>query len=118
MQNAARTPAYLSAVAGGALATERGIHVSAEDILRRAIIERLMCDLWVDLDALCRDHEFPPESFTQELCTLEALRGDGLVALNGRCITVTGSGRPLLRVICAAFGSYLRNPEARYSRAI
>ncbi len=100
------------------LAAERGIAISAEDILRRAIIEQLMCNLAVDLDALCDAHGFPPRPFEQELNALEALRRDGLVEIEGPHIAVTEPGRPLLRVICAAFDTYLESAAARHSRAV
>ncbi len=118
VQNASHTPAYISAVDADTLAAERGIAISAEDILRRAIIEQLMCNLAVDLDALCDAHGFPPRPFEQELNALEALRRDGLVEIEGPHIAVTEPGRPLLRVICAAFDTYLESAAARHSRAV
>lgn len=118
VQNAAHTPAYVAAIDAGSLAAERGIAISGEDILRRAIIEQLMCNLSVDLDALCHAHGFPPRPFAAELAELEPLRGNGLVTTEDHKITVTEPGRPLLRVICAAFDTYLQNAAARHSRAV
>ena len=51
-QNHPATAAYAAQVRYGRLATVRGISLSAEDQLRAEIIERLMCDFWVDIDAL------------------------------------------------------------------
>ena len=118
VQNIVHTPAYISAIDTDSLAAERGISISREDILRRAIIEKLMCNLAVDLDSICHVHDFQPRSFEAELGALEPLRGDGLVTIEGPLITVTEPGRPLLRVICAAFDTYLQNAEARHSRAV
>lgn len=118
MQNASSTPTYLRTIAGGTLAAGRGIHLSAEDILRRAIIERLMCDLSVDLGALCRRHGIPARDFAAELESLDALRRDGMVEINRRRVTVIAPGRPLLRLVCAAFDSYLQQGEVRHSRAV
>jgi len=70
------------------------------------------------LDSICHAHDFQPRSFEAELGALEPLRGDGLVTIEGPLITVTEPGRPLLRVICAAFDTYLQNAEARHSRAV
>lgn len=47
-QNAAGTSAYQRAIQSGGLATQRGYAFSAEDLLRGAMIEELMCDFEVD----------------------------------------------------------------------
>ncbi len=118
IQNAARTPAYNSTIDAHGLAAERGIALSADDVMRRRIIESLMCRLSVDLDAICDGSGFSPASFAAELGELETLRRGGLVEIAGGRIDVTASGRPLLRIVCAAFDSYLRTEVARHSRAI
>ena len=56
VQNAPGTVAYRETLATGRLATVRGRAVTAEDRLRRAVIERLMCDLAVDLETVAADH--------------------------------------------------------------
>ena len=59
VQNAADLGAYGRAIAAGAFATGRGIALSADDRLRGAIIERLMCDFAVDLDTIAGYQELP-----------------------------------------------------------
>lgn len=118
VQNAAHTPAYNSAIDSHGLAAERGFRLGAEDVLRRRIIESLMCGLSVDLNKICQGGEFSPHGFAAELAALEILRADGLVEITDSRIAVTPSGRPLLRVVCAAFDSYLKPAESRHSRAI
>jgi oxygen-independent coproporphyrinogen-3 oxidase len=118
VQNEAHTPAYLAAIGGGGLAAARGIALSAEDVLRRRIIESLMCQLAVDLDDMCRSSEYTPGDFATEYERLEPLRRDGLVEISGARIAVTEPGRPLLRIVCAAFDTYLTREEGRHSRAV
>ena len=55
MQNAPDVGGYARAIAAEQLPTARGIAFSAEDRLRGRIIERLMCDFAVDLDATAFD---------------------------------------------------------------
>src|SRR5690349_1939795 len=50
IQNAPTTVAYREAILEGRLPVVRGVTLSQDDRLRRAIIERLMCDFSVDLD--------------------------------------------------------------------
>jgi oxygen-independent coproporphyrinogen-3 oxidase len=52
-QNASRIPEWRQCVDAGRLPTVRGLAVTPEDRLRGAIIERLMCDLSVDLASVC-----------------------------------------------------------------
>ncbi|MBF0095098.1 MAG: coproporphyrinogen III oxidase, partial [Alphaproteobacteria bacterium] len=96
----------------------RGIPVSADDRLRREIIERLMCDLAVDLDRVARRHGASVGSFDPELALLAGLEEDGVVVRDRHTIRVTDAGRPLIRAVCAVFDRYLKAGEARHSKAV
>jgi oxygen-independent coproporphyrinogen-3 oxidase len=56
VQNVSPLKDYGEAIADGRLPTARGVALNADDRLRGAVIERLMCDLRVDLGALCEEH--------------------------------------------------------------
>jgi oxygen-independent coproporphyrinogen-3 oxidase len=43
---------------------------------------------------------------------------DGLVELDGDELIVTEAGRPIVRVVAAAFDSFRRPQSAQFSRAI
>jgi oxygen-independent coproporphyrinogen-3 oxidase len=109
--------AYQRAIVEGRLPTARGVAVTADDLMRRDIIERLMCDLEVDLDRVAERHD-SPERFEGELAALAPLQADGLVTVDGQRITVTDDGRTLVRAVCAAFDRYLKQGEQRHSKAI
>lgn len=117
VQNAAPFHAYADAIGAGELAVARGLRLDAEDLLRRSIIERLMCDLAVDLDDMQAGNR-PQNDFAAELDALAPLADDGLIRLDGRQIAVTERGRPFVRVVCARFDGYLGAGEARHSRAV
>ena len=72
-QNLADVPSYRKAMLAGGLATARGIALSDDDRLRRAIIERLMCDLEVDLDAVAAPFGRSARDFHAELALLVPL---------------------------------------------
>jgi oxygen-independent coproporphyrinogen-3 oxidase len=118
VQNAPDMPTWRRAVEAGTLATVRGIALDDDDRLRRAVIERLMCDLAVDLDRLCRHHGANPGTFEAARAALAAMQRDGLVRIAGDRIAVTEVGRPLVRSVCAAFDRYLSHGEARHARAV
>ncbi len=51
--------AYRDSVAAGELPIARGTAFRGEDRLRGEVIERLMCDLTADVDAIARRHGAP-----------------------------------------------------------
>ena len=118
VQNQVPMRAYAEAIGAGALATAKGIALDGEDRLRRAVIERLMCDLSVDLDALCAEHGADAAGFDGELARLDGMARDGLVQRRGREIRVPEEGRALLRSVACVFDSYLGRGQARHSQAV
>ena len=118
VQNAVDIAGYTRAVAQGAFATVKGIAVSADDELRGAIIERLMCDLAVDLAALPVAAAQAAPTFEYERAELDALAAAGLITIEGSRITVTEEGRPFVRLVAAAFDAYLAQSRSRHSIAV
>ena len=100
----------------GRLATVRGLALSDDDRLRWTIIERLMCDLAVDLDA--RAGEGAAARFAAELGQLAALADEGLVMIDGARIAVTEPGRPYVRIAASVFDAYLAAGQKRHSVAV
>jgi oxygen-independent coproporphyrinogen-3 oxidase len=86
--------------------------------MRRDLIERLMCDLTVDLDDIASRHGMSAELFAPDLEKLAPLAADGLARIDGRRITVPDEVRPLVRAVAAAFDPYLDAAAMRYSKAI
>lgn len=118
VQNAVPFGAYGKAIRDGALAVTRGIELSADDRLRRAAIERLMCEMSVDLAQVASDCGQSHADFSTELDSLADLVADGLVNLEGTHVRVTERGRSFVRVVCARFDRYLAAGQARHSRAV
>ena len=109
---------YQQAIAEGRLPIQRGIAISDDDRLRRRIIERLMCDLEVDLDKVAAEFGHSGKEFSAELAALEPMIGDGLVTIDGHRIFVTPEGRTLVRAVGSAFDRYLKQGEQRHSKAV
>ena len=112
-QNAADVRGYARAIEAGQFATVRGVAFTAHDRQRGLIIERLMCDFAVDLDAYAAEEEF-----ADAFAALVPLADDGLVRVEGRRIAVTEAGRPFVRLVASAFDAYLGRGTARHSRAV
>jgi oxygen-independent coproporphyrinogen-3 oxidase len=115
VQNAAGTPQYRDAINRGCLATARGYQLTDDDRFRWHIIERLMCDLQIDLADVCRTHDRSLTDLTSELAQLDKLLHQGIIARAGTGISA--SSPPFIRTICAVFDKHLFNGEPRYSLA-
>ena len=113
VQNAPDVGSYFRAIDAGQFATARGLALSADDRLRARIMERLMCDLAVDLDA-----EAGETDFSAELAAVDALSESGIVRRHGRHIAMTEKGRPFVRLVAAAFDAYLAKNQKRHSVAV
>ena len=117
-QNVADITLWSRAILAGRLATQRGLALSAEDRWRSAAIERLMCLGALDLDALAAEFKLPNAQFPAERARLGSLIADGIATLSGNTLRVTGAGRPLARLVAAAFDTYLNAGPGRHSRAV
>jgi oxygen-independent coproporphyrinogen III oxidase len=113
VQNAPDIGSYARAIDAGQFATVKGLALSADDRMRGGIIERLMCDLAVDLDACGSGTDF-----SSELEALGALSQFGIVRRHGRHIAVTEKGRPFVRLVAAAFDAYLPRNQKQHSVAV
>lgn len=119
-QNIIETGAWARAVQAGKLPVAKQLALSTDDELRRAVIERLMCDLTVDLGEVANAFGRCPAEFAEDIARCQAFARDGLAEIKGWRITVTERGRPALRVIASAFDAYLRQPqpEKRHAAAV
>lgn len=116
VQNAVPLRDYGRRIRKGKLAVVRGIELTAEDRLRRAVIERLMCGYEADLTALAAAG--PGETFAAERAALATMAADGLVELKDGLLQITERGRPWMRTVAAVFDRYLETGQARHSRAV
>jgi oxygen-independent coproporphyrinogen III oxidase len=111
-QNIPDERGYVAAVQAGRLPIARGLALTEDDIIRRTAIERVMCDLVLDLDSL-------PAGLLEEVRpALEALEADGLVRLSPAWLTVPEEARPFLRHVAACFDAYLGQGKGRHSAAV
>ncbi len=121
VQNQPSIPAYEAIIAQGQLAVTRGVALDQEDRLRRAVIERIMCDLAVDLPAMAAAFGAEAGALLEDAAPLCGFAADGLVEWDGARIRVTGRGRPFVRNVAALFDAYLRDAAAsqpRHARAV
>ncbi|HQT46597.1 MAG: oxygen-independent coproporphyrinogen III oxidase [Acidocella sp. 20-63-7] len=120
VQNAPGVPAYAAAIDQGHFAIAKGVALTQDDRLRRAVIERVMCDLEVDLVAQARAFAQDPQPLLAAAEGLAPFVADGLVGWDGSRIEVRPEGRPFVRNVAALFDSYLIRNDAvkRHAQAV
>jgi oxygen-independent coproporphyrinogen-3 oxidase len=107
-QNVKTLDAYYDALDRNELPVARGVRLSMDDVLRRSVIQKLMCQFELSIEAT--EEAFPiafHAYFARELAELDALARDGLVEIEPDWITVTQKGRLLIRNVCMVFDRYL-----------
>jgi oxygen-independent coproporphyrinogen-3 oxidase len=120
-QNVKTLDAYYDALDRNELPVARGTRLGMDDVLRRTVIQKLMCQFELSISAI--EQAFPVvfrQYFAAELEQLAAMQADGLVSVNGDWISVSSKGRLLIRNICMVFDRYLatRGAEPRYSKTV
>ncbi|MFP5393526.1 MAG: oxygen-independent coproporphyrinogen III oxidase [Gammaproteobacteria bacterium] len=119
-QNVKTLEAYYGAIDRSELPIARGVRLSMDDLMRRVIIQMLMCHFELSMSAI--EQAYPvgfADYFAPELERLTKLQDDGLVAVDGNWITVTPRGRLLIRNVCMVFDRYLHEGVSqRHSRTI
>ncbi|BBI53049.1 hypothetical protein HORIV_54700 [Vreelandella olivaria] len=119
-QNPGDLVRYEAALDQGQLATVRGIRLSDDDLIRRDVIERLMCDMGIDLAAVSQRWNIDTARyFAPALEHLKSAEQDGLLTRNGDQLNATPMGRLLIRHLAMAFDAHLpQQTGQRYSKIV
>ncbi len=98
----------------------RGIELSRDDVLRRAVITQLICNFTLRYAAVEKDYGIDFSAyFGPELDELATMEKDGLLRVGDAGVDVLPAGRLLIRNICMVFDRYLREQRGqRYSKVI
>ena len=120
-QNVRDLEHYYEMLDAGKLPLDRGIELEPDDLLRRDIITRLICNFMLDIKAVeTKWHFIFATHFKSELEDLQKMQADGLLLLEDDFLRVLPAGRLLVRNICMVFDRYLRNgnDQSRFSKVI
>jgi oxygen-independent coproporphyrinogen-3 oxidase len=118
IQNVVPTRDYLTRVAEGRLATAKGYRFTAEDRFRADIIERIMCDLAVDLPRISQIHGRDHRSAIVDRPRIESLIADGAVTMVDDRLSISDGAAFLVRSVASAFDAHLAHSAATHSRAV
>ena len=118
VQNAVSTRDYLARIAESRFATAKGYAFTSEDRFRADIIERIMCDLAVDLPLISRSHGRDLRSAIVDRPRIESLIADGAVTMIDNRLSISDGAEFLVRSVASAFDAHLAHSAATHSRAV
>ncbi|NCV85145.1 MAG: oxygen-independent coproporphyrinogen III oxidase [Oxalobacteraceae bacterium] len=118
-QNTKTLDDYYDRLDQGELPIVRGYQLTMDDVLRRFIIQRLMCNFELSIRSL--EQAYPikfANYFRLELEALDELRAMGLLTIDSEWIEVTLKGRLLIRNVCMVFDRHLQQARQLYSEPL
>ncbi|KRE15828.1 coproporphyrinogen III oxidase [Bosea sp. Root381] len=118
IQNEVVIGRYAERVTDGALPTAKGYRLTAEDRLRAELIERVMCDLVVDIDTICAQHPVDPRILAPSLRKLDQLAQEGVINFDGSRVLLPENARLFVRKVASVFDAHIEQSERQYSRAV
>jgi oxygen-independent coproporphyrinogen-3 oxidase len=120
-QNVKTLDEYYERLDNDVLPVFRGIVLTPDDLLRRAVITDLMCHFELNFGAVEAKHGIDfRKYFATELGDLAELVQGGLVSLDADGLKVLPQGRLLVRAVAMVFDAHLRadRERKRYSKVI
>lgn len=119
-QNSSDLGNYQQSLDNSQLATQRGLHCNADDRIRRAVIQQLICQFRLEFAEIEELFNIDFYAYFSALWPqLEQFARDGLIELDLHHIEVLPAGRLLVRSLCMLFDGYLQQQNLqRFSRVI
>ncbi|WP_137817282.1 oxygen-independent coproporphyrinogen III oxidase [Pseudomonas sp. 2FG] len=119
-QNSSDLAQYQNDLEKGQLATRRGLHCNADDRIRRAVIQHLICRFELEFSVIENQFNIDFRAYFGAIWPqLQHMAADGLLDLSDRAIHIRPAGRLLVRSVCMLFDHYLAEQNRqRFSRVI
>jgi len=120
-QNYRELDDYYAALDRDVLPIMRGMELDTDDLLRREIIQALMCHFELAKETFNNRFQIDFDSyFAAEMEEIREYEREGLLETSQQKVIVTPKGRMLIRNICMVFDKYLRTRQehATYSKVI
>jgi oxygen-independent coproporphyrinogen-3 oxidase len=113
-QNAKTLEEYGDALNQRQLPVQRGLALTRDDLLRRAVIMALMCQGRVEFESIAASYLIDvPTYFAPEFERLGQLAAQGLIVLEAGAIQVTPLGWYFVRAVAMVFDRYCRVDASR-----
>ena len=120
-QNQKKLATYYSQIEEQGHAQWRGVGLNQDDLIRREVIKKLICNFKLDIKEIETRFELNFTTyFAEDIKLLQCFIDDQLVSISDTEISVAPKGRLLIRNICMSFDVYLRTKarQQQFSRVI
>ncbi|MBZ0163838.1 MAG: oxygen-independent coproporphyrinogen III oxidase [Notoacmeibacter sp.] len=118
VQNSPASGDYQRRIAECGLAAVRGYELSQDDVMRSAVIEKLMCEFKFSRDWVRGKFGDGASAIIEEADYLAGADAEGFFARDGDTYRVTDIGKPFVRVVASHFDAYFGAGKARHSVAV
>ena len=115
-QNAPDKRSYYASIEQGELATIKGLQLTDDDLIRRSIIEQIMCYGEIDLEQFAGSRDLSLENFSSDIEKLVPLQKDGLVTVDDWHLKVDEEASQATRLAAAAFDTYLAPSKKQHAQ--
>ena len=120
-QNFKKEKEYFDSLNDEKLPVHKGVYLTDDDLLRREVITRVMCDFELDFKTIESQFKINfKDYFASGLKNLSEMESDGLLSIGDDGLKVSNKGRLLIRNIAMKFDGYIERKEdqGRYSRTV
>lgn len=119
-QNDSDIEGYQGSLDEDHLPTARGLRCDEDDRIRRAVIQKLICDFHLDFATIEQQFNIVfRDFFSTAWPQLQNMTRDSLISLTPSGIDILPAGRLLVRSVCMLFDHYLKEQNRqRFSRII
>ena len=119
-QNIKTIKEYTEVIESGHLPVFRGVALTEDDVLRREVINQLICHFELNFKEIEKAFNINfSDYFSSELDQLKEMQGDCLLELTRDKILVLPEGKLLIRNICMVFDIYLKQMKiGKFSKTI
>jgi len=117
VQSIKSLPDYYKAIDNGKFPILRGIKMTDDDLLRRDVIIKIICNGYLDFREIEEKFNIDfKKYFHKELGLMDGFIQDGLMALNWHNIQILPVGRVFVQHIAKTFDKYLQEENKTYIR--
>lgn len=117
-QNIVPTGQYTLAVKNGTLPAAKGYRFTEDDRIRGWIIERLMCDFYLQFDQFEARFGSQSETYIQEALAIAQSDRDGLCSATPTGFQINDDAKAFTRLVVARFNSHLKQSDFKFSKAV
>ncbi len=121
-QNTKDSSKYIEAITQTGLAIEKGYELTPEDLIRREVINQIMCNGWLDFGQLAAEMNISPEELKKTTGynpeKLQTFIDDDLLMLNEETLRLKENGFLVVRNIAMEFDPLLTIGTGQYSKTV